>query len=430
MIVDPAADRPLDGHPLDEHPPSAHSALGRRLDLFDTSPLVGPGLPLWLPAGGVVRGELERFALELSLATGCRRVHTPVLAKRELFERSGHWQQFSADMFPPVRVGGEELVLRPANCPHHAQVFAARPHSHRDLPVRLAELGSMFRSELSGVLTGLSRVRQITLDDAHSFCRPDQVVGEVVGALRAVRHAYDVLGIRVHRYRLSVRGAAQAHLGDDAVWARAEDALRQALAVLGVEHEEAAGEAAFYGPKVDVQVLDGRGREETLSTVQVDHVQPERFGLTYTGADGAAHRPVLVHRGLLSSMERLTALLLEADDGWLATWLSPVQLQVLPVSGERHGAAARALADRLSADGLRVEVAADGPLSRRVRAARERRVPHVAVLGDAELADGSVSAGAPGAAAARVPVAVLHEGLLAEVHGRRRERTDFSAAAP
>ncbi|WP_432565103.1 threonine--tRNA ligase [Kineococcus sp. SYSU DK003] len=386
-----------------------HSRLGRELGLFDTSPLVGPGLPLWLPDGGVVRGELERFALELSQRTGCARVSTPVLGKRELFERSGHWQKFAADMFTPVRVGDEEYVLRPANCPHHTQVYAARPHSYRDLPVRYAELGSMFRSELSGVLVGLRRVRQINLDDAHSFCRPDQVVDEVRLALSAVREAYAVLKIPISRFRLSVRGAGGSYLGDDELWSRAEGQLREALG--DCEHDVAPGEAAFYGPKIDVQVADAAGREETLSTVQVDHVQPERFGLEYVGPDGRRHRPVMVHRGLLSSIERLVAVLLELDGGWLPTWLSPVQLRILPVSGARHGAHARDLARRFT--GLRVEVDDEGPLPRRVRDARERRIPHVAVVGDAEVADGSLAV--DGRA---VDVAEFHRDLLAAVARR------------
>lgn len=388
-----------------------HSSLGRELDLFDTSAAVGPGLPLWLPDGGTVRAELERYAAELAQRSGCRRVNTPVLAKRELFERSGHWQKFAADMFAPVTVGEEEYVLRPANCPHHTQVYAARPHSYRDLPVRYAELGSMFRSELSGVLVGLRRVRQITLDDAHSFCRPDQVVEEVRTALAVVREAYDVLGIPVARFRLSVRGEGGSHLGDDDVWERAEHQLREALE--GEEFEVAPGEAAFYGPKIDVQVADAAGREETLSTVQVDHVQPERFGLEYVGEDGRRHRPVMVHRGLLGSMERLVALLLEIHDGRFPTWLAPVQLRVLPVSGDRHGEHARSVAAHFPQ--LRVEVDADGPLPRRVRDARARRVAHVAVVGDAEVAGGSVTVDGR-----TRPLGEFRDELLREVAQRSR----------
>ena len=406
-----------------------HSVRGRALDLFDTTPAVGAGLPLWLPDGAVVRAELERFALEQALASGCRRVYTPVLAKRELFERSGHWDKFSADMWPEMVVGGESFVLRPANCPHHTQVFAARPRSHRDMPVRLAELGSMFRSELSGVLSGLNRVRQINLDDAHSFCRPDQVVGEVRLALDAIGSCYAVLGIRISRFRLSVRGPGGRYLGEDDQWRAAEDQLRAALDAAGLGYDVAPGEAAFYGPKIDVQVTDRRGREETLSTVQVDWNQPERFGLSYVGEDGRKHRPVLVHRGLLSSMERLTALLLEADDGRLPTWLSPVQLRVLPVSGERHEDAARDLAARLAGAGVRAEVAARGSLPARIREAHHRLVAYVAVLGDAELAGDRVAVSAPGLPSRAVlPADELLRRLDAEITGRRRERAVVAGA--
>ena len=404
--------------------PSDHSGLGRALDLFDTSPSVGAGLPLWLPDGAVVRAELERFAVEQALAAGCRRVYTPVLAKRELFERSGHWDKFAADMFPEMRVGGESLVLRPANCPHHAQVFAARPHSYRDMPVRLAEIGSMFRSELSGVLAGLSRVRQINLDDGHSFCRPDQVVDEVGLALDAVRHCYEVLGIPIHRFRLSVRGPQGRYLGPDEQWRTAEDQLRAALDAADLSHDVAPGEAAFYGPKIDVQVVDHRGREETLSTVQVDHNQPERFDLHYTGEDGRRHRPVMVHRGLLSSMERMTAILLDGGNGRFATWLSPEQVRVLPVSEEEHGAAARSLVARLAGAGIRAELSGRGSLSVRIKEAHHRRAAYVAVLGDAEVADDAVTVSAPGSPARSVlPASALVERLVAEIAERRRERT-------
>ena len=401
-----------------------HSALGRALDLFDTTPAVGAGLPLWLPDGAVVRAELERFAQEQALASGCRRVYTPVLGKRELFERSGHWEKFSADMWPEMVVGGESFVLRPANCPHHTQVFAARPHSHRDMPVRLAELGSMFRSESSGVLAGLSRVRQINLDDAHSFCRPDQVVNEVRLALDAIGYCYAVLGIEVSRFRLSVRGPGGRYLGDDEQWRTAEGQLREALAAAGLAFEVAPGEAAFYGPKIDVQVTDHRGREETLSTVQVDNNQPERFGLSYTGEDGRRHRPVMVHRGLLSSMERLTAILLEADAGRLPTWLAPVQVRVLPVSDAQHEGPARELAAQLAAAGIRAEVDARGSLPSRVRAAHERRDAYVAVVGDAEVAAGTAAVSAPGQRSRAVlPRAELVARLADEIADRRRERT-------
>lgn len=370
-----------------------HRVLGRRLGLFDTSADIGAGLPLWLPHGADVRTSLEQFAAEIAQETGCRRVYTPVLARRSLFERSGHWDKFAADMFPAMRVGGDELVLRPANCPSHVQVYAAEPHSWRDLPVRLTESAAMFRSELTGVLGGLSRVRQISLDDAHVFCRPDQVVAEVVTAVDAILRAYDVLDIEISYIRLSGRDPreASAYAGSDEDWRASEQDLLDALDQRGLPHRRGDGEAAFYGPKIDVQVIDAAGRELTLSTVQVDRVLPARFDLRYTDAHGRVARPVMVHRGLIGSMERLVALLIERYEGRFPTWLAPVPLALAPVRDDRHGAQADAVAERFRAAGIRVEVARRGSLGSRVRGLQERRVPRVAVLGDREAAEDHLS---------------------------------------
>jgi len=371
--------------------PADHRRLGRELKLFATDPLVGAGLPLWLPDGAVIRAELERLAAEEAIRGGCQPVYTPVLAKRALFERSGHWAKFADDMFPPMRVGDEEFVLRPANCPHHALVYASEQRSYRDLPVRLAELGAMFRSELSGVLGGLSRVRQINLDDTHVFCAPDQVPGEITRAVASVQRCYRLLGIDVARYRLSRRGDGDGYLGADDLWADAERHLAAALRDLGLEYEDGPGEAAFYGPKIDIQVVDPAGREETLSTVQLDFNQPERFDLGYTGSDGARHRPVMIHRGVLSGMERLVAHLIERCDGAFPPWLAPVQVVVLPVA-EPNAGQARDVAGRIRAAGLRAECdPADATLGARIRRARDRRIPYIAVVGDRENASGLVA---------------------------------------
>ncbi|MFC4137381.1 MULTISPECIES: threonine--tRNA ligase [unclassified Microbacterium] len=366
-----------------------HRVLGRRLRLFDTVPVIGAGLPIWLPDGAVIRSELERMAAEIAERTGCMRINTPVLAKRALFEQSGHWDKFTADMFPVMRVGDDELVLRPANCPSHVQVYAAEARSWRDLPVRLVESASMFRSELSGVLGGLSRVRQISLDDAHVFCTEAQVVDEVVQALDAIIDAYEVLGVKVDHYRLSGRGADSA--GSDRDWDASEADLRDALSRRGIRYVHVPGEGAFYGPKIDIQVLDSAGREETLSTVQVDRVLPQRFGLSYVGADAAKHRPVMIHRGLLSSMERLVALLIERYQGRFPTWLSPVQVAVLPVDPRRHADAAELLRARLAAAGFRVRLLDRGTLSARIARAHALPAPYVGVVGDREAAAGSVT---------------------------------------
>jgi threonyl-tRNA synthetase len=384
--------------------PADHRRLGRELKLFATEPLVGAGLPLWLPDGAVIRAELERLVAEEAVRGGCQRVYTPVLAKRELYERSGHWAKFADDMFPPMKVGEEELVLRPANCPHHALVYASEQRSFRDLPVRLAELGAMFRSELSGVLGGLSRVRQINLDDAHVFCAPDQVRDEIVRALESVLRCYRLLGIEITRFRLSRRDDGDGFLGADDLWSGAERQLAAALADLGLDYEDAQGEAAFYGPKIDVQVTDPAGREETLSTVQIDFNQPERFGLRYIGSDGRRHQPVMIHRGVLSAMERLVAHLTELYDGAFPPWLSPVQVLVLPV-GDSHAGHARHMADQVRAAGLRAECdPADATLGARIRRARDRRIPYIAVIGDRETAIGPDAGGlgASGRAAPRL----------------------------
>ena len=372
-------------------PPADHRRLGRELRLFVTDPLASAGLPLWLPDGAVIRAELERLAAEEAIRGGCQRVYTPVLAKRALFELSGHWAKFADDMFPPMRVGNEEFILRPANCPHHALIYAAEQRSFRDLPVRLSELGSMFRSELSGVLGGLSRVRQINLDDTHVFCAPWQVQDEIVRGVEAVRRCYRLLGIDVACYRLSRRGSGEGYLGSPRQWVDAERQLAAALADLGLDFEDAPGEAAFYGPKIDVQVTDPAGREETLSTVQIDFNQPERFDLRFIGSDGASQRPVMIHRGVLSAMERLVAHLTEQYEGAFPPWLAPVQLLVLPVA-EANAEQARLVAGRAAAGGLRaVCVPADTTLKARIRRAHDRRIPYIAVIGDREAGNDAVA---------------------------------------
>ncbi|MDI9916497.1 threonine--tRNA ligase [Rhodococcus sp. IEGM 1379] len=367
-----------------------HRVLGRELELFATTPVVGAGLPLWLPDGAIIRTELEKLAAEEAAGSGCRGVYTPVLAKKELYERSGHWSKFSEDMFPEMKIGGESFLLRPANCPHHAQIFAARGRSYRELPFRVRERGSMFRSELSGVLGGLSRVRQINLDDAHVFCSPAQVQAEVMVALDAIERCYSILGISDREYRLSIRGAEGQYLRSDNQWADAEDQLRRALAERSITYVEAKGEAAFYGPKIDVQVLDAHGREETLSTVLLDFNQPERFELEYTVEDGSKARPIMIHRGLLGSMERMTALLIERFEGRAPPWLAPNQVSVLPICDE-HVAAAEELRCRLADRGVRVVVASGGSLGRRIREARTHRDPSIAVIGDSEMRDAAVN---------------------------------------
>jgi threonyl-tRNA synthetase len=371
-----------------------HRDINQDLPVFATDPLAGAGLPLWLPDGAVIREELQRLAKDLARADGCESVYSPVLGKRALFERSGHWAKFSDDMFPPMPVGGDELVLRPANCPHHALIYSSVQRSYRDLPVRFNELAAMFRAERSGVLSGLSRVRQINLDDTHVFCRPDQVAAEAARALRSALRAQEILGLPVDYVRLSRRDDSPVYLGGHEQWKAAEAALRGAaeavdLAGLGLRLVDAPGEAAFYGPKLDLQVRDGRGHEESIATVQLDFNQPERFGLTYDAADGTKERVMMIHRGTVGSMERVVAALLEHYQGRLPLWLAPVHVRVLPV-GVEHDAAARRLVDDLIAAGLRARLETAGSLGARVRSSRQRRDHLIAVIGDAEAVDESV----------------------------------------
>jgi threonyl-tRNA synthetase len=370
-----------------------HRKLGRELEIFDTDPLIGAGLPYWLPAGAAIRHALEEYVRELERRAGYQHVYSPVLGKRELYELSGHWQHYRDGMYPPITVasgagGGEQIVLRPSLCPHHAVMFRSRAHSYRELPLRMAELGGQFRSELSGVLGGLSRVRGMQLNDAHIFCSLDQVAAEAAGALAMIRQAHQALGIEPARYRLSLASASAKYVGSPQMWADATAMLRDVLADSGIEYETEEGEAAFYGPKIDVQVADSAEREASIATVQIDFYQPERFGLEYIGPDGGKHRPVMVHRSIIGSAERAVAHLIEVHGGAFPPWLAPVQLVALPVSDAQLDHAQKLVRQAID-QGLRAEVASDGSLGARIRA--HKLAPYLAVIGAIEAAAGDVS---------------------------------------
>jgi threonyl-tRNA synthetase len=367
-----------------------HRKLGRELDLFDSDPLIGAGLPFWLPDGAAARHEVESYLHELERRADYQHVYSPALGKRQMYELSGHWKNFADDMFPPMVLGGDELVLRPSLCPHHALIFKARQRSYRDLPLRIAELGPMYRAERSGVLGGLSRVRSIQLNDSHIFCALDQVGDEVAAVLRLMRRAHEALGMRPSSVQLSLRGDSGKYAGNDEMWERASALLRAALDGSGVSYAEAPGEAAFYGPKIDIQVEDAAGREWSLSTIQVDFHQPAQFGLEYVAPGGGRERPVMVHRSLAGSMERLFGHLIEVHQGAFPLWYAPVQIAVLPVSAEQsEGAAAfrRAAVE----NGLRAEVLFDGSIGGRVRLAAGRKIPYVAIVGKREAAENLVA---------------------------------------
>jgi threonyl-tRNA synthetase len=362
-----------------------HRKLGRELELFASDPLIGAGLPIWLPSGAAARHAVEEYLREEERRAGYQHVYSPPMGKQEMYERSGHWANFREDMFPPF--GDEPLLLRPSLCPHHALAFASRGRSYRELPLRIAELGGMYRAERSGVLGGLSRVRAIWLNDAHIFCAPSQVESEVAGVLALMRRVHAALGVAPARILLSLPGPGGKFVDDPPMWERAAGMLRAALD--GLSYADAPGEAAFYGPKIDVQVVDPAGREWTLATIQVDFHQPARFDLSYVDTGGARERPVMVHRSLVGSMERLFAHLIEVHGGAFPAWYAPVQVAVVPVAEAQHGAAE--LRHECVVSGLRAELLADGSVSARVRDAALRKVPYVAVIGAAEAAVGEVS---------------------------------------
>ena len=367
-----------------------HRRLGRQLEIFATEEECGAGLPFWLPAGAIVRRELEALVTDLERRHGYQHVSTPVMAKRELYERSGHWAHYRQDMYPPMEVGAEQLVLRPMLCPHHILVFDQHPHHWRELPLRIGEVGPMFRYERSGVVGGLSRVRQSTLNDGHVFCTEDHVADEIADVLSMIGEAYRALQIPSPHVRLSRGGDGPKYVTDPGVWKRSEALIREALDRAGAAYVEAENEAAFYGPKIDLQVTDPRGREETLSTIQVDLVLPGRFGIGYD-RDGERQTPIIIHRSVIGTLERMTAHLLEVHNGALPLWLSPTQVLVLAADDESRQYAA-AVKDQLISSGIRVELDnRDATLGARIRAAHPRRIPYLVVVGQREQRDETVS---------------------------------------
>jgi threonyl-tRNA synthetase len=371
---------------LEEAEKRDHKRLGKELKLFTVDERVGAGLPLWLPNGATVRRELERFIVDEELARGYLHVRTPDVARLDLYRQSGHAQLYAENMYPPMRFeDGEELELRPVNCPHHIVVYQSELRSYRDLPMRIAEIGNNWRYERSGTLIGLNRVRAFALNDAHIFCTPEQLMDEVKGAIELALYFSDVLGIEEWSYRLSARDdVKEKWLGTVEQWERAQAALTEALTSIGQKFEVGVGEAAFYGPKIDFQVKDAHRREFTNSTVQVDFQLPERFALEYVAEDGSRQRPVMVHRGAAGSMERLFSYLIERYVGAFPTWLHPVQVVVIPITDAQRDYA-REVARQLRAKRLRVEVDERSErMQRKIRDAQTQKVPYMAIVGARE----------------------------------------------
>ncbi|MYL44835.1 threonine--tRNA ligase [Virgibacillus halodenitrificans] len=379
---------------LEERKERDHRKLGKELDIFTVSQKVGQGLPLWLPKGATIRRTIERYIVDVEEKLGYDHVYTPVLGSKELYETSGHWEHYQEDMFPPMEMDNETLVLRPMNCPHHMMVFKNQLWSYRQLPVRIAELGTMHRYEMSGALAGLQRVRAMTLNDAHIFARPDQLKDEFVRVIELIQRVYKDFGINDYYFRLSYRDPEdkEKYIDNDEMWEKTQSTLKQTMEELNLKYVEAEGEAAFYGPKLDVQVKTALGKDETLSTVQLDVLLPERFDLTYIGEDGKEHRPVVIHRGVVSTMERFVAFLIEEYKGAFPTWLAPVQVKVIPVSPQVHLDYAKSVADKLRLQNIRVSIdERDEKIGYKIREAQTQKIPFALVLGDNEIEENAVN---------------------------------------
>ncbi|SIO05166.1 threonyl-tRNA synthetase [Carnobacterium alterfunditum] len=373
-----------------------HRKLGKELDLFMLSPEAGSGLPFWLPKGATIRRTIERYITDREISLGYQHVYTPILADVNLYKTSGHWDHYHDDMFPPMDMGdGEMLVLRPMNCPHHMLVYKNDVHSYRELPIRIAELGQMHRYEKSGALSGLQRVREMTLNDGHTFVRPDQIEEEFKRTLELMLAVYGDFNITDYRFRLSYRDPknTEKYFDDDDMWEKAQMMLKTAMDDMELDYFEAEGEAAFYGPKLDVLVKTAIGIEETLSTIQLDFLLPERFDLTYVGEDGEnTHRPVVIHRGIVSTMERFVAYLIEEYKGAFPTWLAPVQATIIPVNLDMHTDYAYEIKKQMDSIGMRVEVdERNEKMGYKIRASQTQKIPYQLVVGDNEVQDNTVA---------------------------------------
>ena len=377
---------------LEEAKQRDHIKLGKDLELFMTHKLVGSGLPMYLPNGATVRRLLERYIQDKEIRMGYKHVYTPSLANVELYKTSGHWDHYKEDMFPVMKMDNEELVLRPMNCPHHMLIFKSKMRSYKDLPIRIGELAHDFRYEDSGTVCGIERVREMCQNDAHLFVRPDQIKDEVGKVVKLILDVYKDFGFKDYKFRLSLRDKNDKHkyFDDDEMWDKAESQLREILTELGLDFYEAEGEAAFYGPKLDVQLKSAIGHDVTVSTCQLDFLLPQRFELEYIGEDGKAHRPVVIHRAILGTLDRFMAFLIEETKGAFPTWLAPVQVKVLPIS-DKHLEYANKVKEALQDKEVRVEVDDRAEkIGYKIREAQLQKVPYMLVVGDKEQEAGEV----------------------------------------
>ena len=367
---------------LEEAKARDHRRLGKELELFMTHKLVGSGLPMYLPNGATVRRLLERYIQDKEIKMGYKHVYTPSLANVALYKTSGHWDHYKEDMFPVMKMDNEELVLRPMNCPHHMLIYKSKMRSYKDLPIRIGELAHDFRFEDSGTVCGIERVRQMCQNDAHLFVRPDQIKEEVAKVVKLILEVYKDFGFENYEFRLSLRDKNDKHkyFDDDEMWEKAESELREILTEIGIPFYEAEGEAAFYGPKLDVQLKSAIGHDVTVSTCQLDFLLPQRFELEYVGEDGEMHRPVVIHRAILGTLDRF----MEETKGAFPTWLAPVQVKVLPIS-EKHVEYAEKVREVLEQKGIRVEVDSRAEkIGYKIREDQLKKVPYMLVVGDKE----------------------------------------------
>lgn len=412
---------------LEEAKERDHRKLGKELDLFMISQEVGQGLPFWLPDGATIRRIIERYITDKEVASGYQHVYTPPIASVDLYKTSGHWDHYREDMFPTMDMGdGESFVLRPMNCPHHIEVYKNHVHSYRELPIRIAELGMMHRYEKSGALSGLQRVREMTLNDGHTFVALDQVEDEFKRTLQLIIDVYEDFNLTDYSFRLSYRDPNDTHkyFDDDEMWEKSQTMLKAAMDDMGLDYYEAEGEAAFYGPKLDIQVKTALGNDETLSTIQLDFLLPERFELTYIGADGEEHRPVMIHRGIVSTMERFTAYLIETYKGAFPTWLAPHQVTVIPISNEAHIDYAWEVAKELRDHGIRADVDdRNEKMQYKIRQSQTKKVPYQLIVGDKEVESGTVNVRRYGSKQTHMEsIAEFRENILADI--KRKSRPD------
>lgn len=379
---------------LEEAKERDHRRLGKELGIFMFADIVGKGLPMWLPNGFTVRRLLSDYIMNKELELGYKHVMTPSLGNVKLYKKSGHWAHYKDDMFPAMELDDEAYVLRPMNCPHHMVMYKSTLHSYRDLPVRIAEIANDFRFEASGALTGIERARAFTQNDSHIFCRPDQIAQEFKNVAHLILDVYKDFGFKDYSFRLSLRDKnnKEKYFGNDELWEKSENELREVLKEMNVEFYEAEGEAAFYGPKLDVQVKSALGHDVTLSTIQLDYQLPERFELTYVDENGDKVRPVVIHRAILGSLDRFVAFLLEETKGNLPLWLAPTQVQVIPVKLEYHDEYAKEVVAKLRKAHFRVNNDnRDEKLGYRIREAQLKKIPYQLVLGDNERDNGTVT---------------------------------------